>query len=387
MKVKSIPLFFCITFLCYGTGVLAQGDWTVLSPSNPPSPRAGHGIIPMPDGSAMMFGGGDDDQNLNNDLYSYRNNTWTSEPASKKPPARRNHASWYSNGKLYVHGGKTSSGQPTYDLWAYDLTKKDWDEIVLPPGSKPPAREGHLATVFPGGVILTGGKNGTGVSLRDTWDYYPNENRFQLIGICPIPMANHVGQLIGTTLWLFPGAEKTVKYDFSANTWTVGDGAPPLLGYSSSAAYVNETGESIITIFGGMKYDNTESNVVYEYNVNRLVLAERQQEMQFPLLFASSAALVGDGMRSQPAINVLFFGGISGGKCINTTFMFSNIPKQPGDLNGDGVFDLKDLILALKIISGVVNETVFLSADPIHNGIISTDDAVYMIQKLSGVRL
>jgi hypothetical protein len=67
--------------------------------------------------------------------------------------------------------------------------------------------------------------------------------------------------------------------------------------------------------------------------------------------------------------------------------MFSNIPKQPGDLNGDGVFDLKDLILALKIISGVVNETVFLSADPIHNGIISTDDAVYMIQKLSGVRL
>lgn len=328
--MKSIYFLLIALFLL--PGILAQGDWTILTPSNSPSPRAGHSIIPMPDGSAMVFGGGDDAGNVNNELYSYSNNAWTSVATSTKPPARRDHASWFYNGKLYIHGGKISSQQSLDDLWSYDTVQKQWAYIPIT-GQKPPSRYGHLATVLANGsVIFTGGSDCTGVRLKDTWQLN-TDNTFSLISICPIPMSHHVGNLIGDVLWLFAGAEKFVTFNVPTKTWSTNDGGPALLRYSSSALAQNEQGESIITIFGGMKYDNTESNVVYEYNVNRLVLAERQQPMQFPLLFASSAALVGDRADSA-GIKVLFFGGVSNGKCINTTFQFSTKQTPPQPVSG-----------------------------------------------------
>jgi hypothetical protein len=58
-----------------------------------------------------------------------------------------------------------------------------------------------------------------------------------------------------------------------------------------------------------------------------------------------------------------------------------------GDVNGDGVLDLKDGMLVLKIMSGIgPTEGVTLDADVNGDGKIGMAEAIYILQKVGGLR-
>lgn len=57
-----------------------------------------------------------------------------------------------------------------------------------------------------------------------------------------------------------------------------------------------------------------------------------------------------------------------------------------GDVNGDGVVDLNDVILALKALSGASTPDIRLSGDVDNDGGIGLGEAVYILQDVSGIR-
>jgi N-acetylneuraminic acid mutarotase len=94
---------------------LAQQDWEVINPANAPSARAGHSTDPTGNGSLIFFGGEDDSHNMFNDLYLYNQGNWNPLEGRNPPPARRDHAAWVANNKLYVHGGQGTNYETVFD--------------------------------------------------------------------------------------------------------------------------------------------------------------------------------------------------------------------------------------------------------------------------------
>ncbi|RLB10301.1 MAG: hypothetical protein DRG39_06560 [Deltaproteobacteria bacterium] len=55
-----------------------------------------------------------------------------------------------------------------------------------------------------------------------------------------------------------------------------------------------------------------------------------------------------------------------------------------GDLNEDGKIELKDAIIALKVAAGLlVNQKIYLEAEPTGDGKIGLDDAIFILRKLA----
>jgi len=66
---------------------------------------------------------------------------------------------------------------------------------------------------------------------------------------------------------------------------------------------------------------------------------------------------------------------------------FVTIPSLKGDISGNGSVDLEDLIIVLQILSGVVpSQSINLDADVNRDGKIGLAEAIYIIQKVSGLR-
>ena len=64
----------------------------------------------------------------------------------------------------------------------------------------------------------------------------------------------------------------------------------------------------------------------------------------------------------------------------------NSYPVVAGDVNGDKIVDIKDLILSLKIITDTNNSKILIGSDVNNNGKIGTEDAIYILQHLSGLK-
>ncbi len=75
------------------------------------------------------------------------------------------------------------------------------------------------------------------------------------------------------------------------------------------------------------------------------------------------------------------------GTAYGEEFSFTVRALLPGDLNGDSYVDLADMILTLRVLSGIpVNETASFSADISGDCRIGMEEAVYILQKTAGLR-
>ena len=65
-----------------------------------------------------------------------------------------------------------------------------------------------------------------------------------------------------------------------------------------------------------------------------------------------------------------------------------NLTMRWGDVNGDGVVNLSDVILALQVMSGMTptGQNIFMSADINGDGKIGLPEVIYILQKVSGIR-
>lgn len=262
-----------------------------------------------------------------NDLYCYDNGQWGPiAPTNNPPTPRKGHSTWYINGKVYVHGGKGKS-QAMGDLWSYEVGTRKWTEVQTT-GIKPQPRHSHTATVLQdGSVLLLGGKDFSDFTFPDFWKLNP-DNTYTPLAPSPLPLANHVAQLVENDLFVFGDPNEVLIYNLTNNQWETHEPAPRLWGYFTSALRRNEAGQAIVMLFGGIKKDGSESDLVYEYNTATRTLSQRPEKMPFTHSYGAAATLV---QQQGGPWEVLFFGGMSGGAVIGTTFKFSlgTLPVPP----------------------------------------------------------
>lgn len=375
-------LLFNLIIIFYATIACAE-EWKVLDTENPPPARFGHSIVTLPDGRVLVFGG-ENSQDMYNDLFAYDSGQWRPLPLANQPPAERtDHCLWYGNNKVYVHAGKSKT-QFFNDLWSYDLQTNQWTEIQTG-GTKPSARYAHTATLLADEtVLLLGGEKPTGLPLPEAWKLNTDLTYTQLSSP-PMGLSHHTTQRVNDIVFVFAEPGKTFTYDVIKNEWSTLPVGPPLWGYAASALGENEVGEKIIYVFGGIQKSEYESNFVYEFNTVSKTLTQRQNLMPFTHSCGAAAVL----LQKEPSssINrVLLFGGKSNNQIINITFLFSPFTCMPGDVNYDGNVDLKDVILSLKIISGLtLTESVCKDADVNGDRKIGNEETVYIIQKIGEI--
>ena len=69
---------------------------------------------------------------------------------------------------------------------------------------------------------------------------------------------------------------------------------------------------------------------------------------------------------------------------VQAGFWFSVLMK--GDVNGDGVIDLADLVLSLQLVTGMTASDVHRGADVNRDGQIGLAEAMYILGKAAGLR-
>jgi N-acetylneuraminic acid mutarotase len=282
-----------------------------------------------------------------------------------------------------VHAGKSKT-QFFNDLWSYDPQTKQWAEIQTS-GTKPSARYAHTATLLADEtVLLLGGKTPTGLPLPEAWKLNTDHTYTQLSNP-PMGLSHHTAHRVNNEVYVFGEPNKTFVYDVTEDKWSTLPEGPPLWGYATSALGENKAGEKNIYIFGGIHKYEYESNVVYEFNTASKTISQRQEYMPFTHSSGSAATLL--PQKDSQAIKILFFGGKSNNKIINTTFLFSPVSYEIGDVNHDGILDMKDVILSLKVVTcSTLTESLYKDVDVNGDIKIGNEEAVYLLQKVGGIR-
>ena len=127
--------------------------------STAPPARQGHSASTYNGG--MLIFGGERSSYAFNDVwwFSFVDQTWTylAAKSSTAPPARFDHAASVANGKLFIAGGRSGTGDVLSDMWVMDLMTQEW--MMLAETSPAGARFGHTAAFGPSGdyVYLFGG--------------------------------------------------------------------------------------------------------------------------------------------------------------------------------------------------------------------------------------
>ena len=160
------------------TWAFSGGQWTQLSPSTSPSPRAGSEITyDQADGYIVLFGGTADYSCVCGlgDTWKFSGDAWTQLTQSVSPDTRYTYAMTFDSALqavLFFGGWHASGGcgDVTGDTWEFEAGA--WME--LSPTSSPPARSGMGLADDPdlSGAVLFGGSSGTcgapGPTYRDT---------------------------------------------------------------------------------------------------------------------------------------------------------------------------------------------------------------------------
>ncbi len=166
---------------------LNSNTWTAMNPAKHPAGRnwGQMAYIPTID-RVLLFSGWSGDATLMNEptgdtwLYDYNHDTWE-QLGPSSVPARRHFASMVymsSVDRVLLYGGRTREGGPFLgDLWTFNPTTRDWEE--LHPATDPGERGMYGMTYDSKAdkvVLFGGGPNSAGPYTDETWLYDPQAN-------------------------------------------------------------------------------------------------------------------------------------------------------------------------------------------------------------------
>jgi len=219
--------------------LLASG-WTKITPTDTvvPPGRFGHAACWLPTQNALLiYGGVGKEWTSLGDLWAFYPDSlvWRELTPGYSPRARNFPGLCYieSLDKVFVFGGKGGSEQFYNDAWLFDPATMSWESLTVQ--NTPPPRNAPGCVCDPLGnrVVVFGGSGAGGSFMEDTWIFYPDSNKWQVV-IGPHPHERAAGVLsydpIGYRMILFGGVyandqDELVKlndawcFDLSTLTW------------------------------------------------------------------------------------------------------------------------------------------------------------------------
>ncbi len=210
--------------------VLAQDNWTLMSPAASAFPRFDHAMAYIGDDQVLLFGGFTGSLIDDTWVYDLSDNTWTRKFPASRPSPRDFHAMAYIGGdQVLLFGGLGAVGagfDRSDETWVYDLSDNTWTQRFPP--TKPSARLFHaMANIGGDQVLLFGGSDDpSGNGSDETWVYDLSDNTWTLKSPASKPPGRHshaMASIGGDQVLLFSGGpsnDETWVYDLSDNSWT-----------------------------------------------------------------------------------------------------------------------------------------------------------------------
>lgn len=160
-----------LTVLSSAQPLLAQADWTVLTPATVPTGRTGHGMAyDAANDRIVMFGGNIGGVGFVNDTWLYDGTTWTQVFPATSPPARAGHPMAYdmARQRTVVYGGIPVGGGALSDTWEWD--GQNWTQVFTTTSPPPKRSQPMIYHPIRQTVLMWGGYDG-GVDVADTWEF------------------------------------------------------------------------------------------------------------------------------------------------------------------------------------------------------------------------
>lgn len=340
------------------TRVPAPRDAATTLTQTQPGPRFGHTLTRVGD-AIYLFGGAttlEPDETgrmplgeVLNDLWEYNlsNNVWREiEPQGERPEARYSHAATTAVGeeavtKFFLLSGLLSGDYEVRDQWFYTPIVNAWQRVI-PENEAPNAMAGHSAVTRDDGAPIIFGGASLGGTYFETrmWTYYPDINRYWSTELynSKLPRKWHSAMTIGKLghqfMIVISGADPTGKllddvwlYDFQSRIWipvwpptlaTASDGRESFAGPTGRAQMAGVAYGSRALILGGMDESGAGLDEVWEFDA---ATSSWRALPPLPAPRRMAAAAVLEERADQ--VDVLIFGGISGGEVISETLVYT----------------------------------------------------------------
>jgi hypothetical protein len=341
------------------TSAYAPASLTANAPltQTQPGPRYGHTLTRVGD-AIYLFGGMDAAEqgavgrmpmaDVLHDLWAFDlgNNHWRElTPQGDAPAPRFGHAACASNDKLFVQGGLGALAE-FGDQWYYDPVSNTW-QIIVPDNQGPNPLVGHAAIPDAGGAPVLFGGASLGGTYMDTrvWRYNPVSNRYSMLkeeyNDALKRRWHYMGSVPGSRRFLIfagigadgePLADMWL-FDLETRTWTQEWPRLGLFVLSADGMSIRETAVVSPTaraevagviygnrflVLGGVDESGAELDEVWEYD-----LATHSWRALLPLPAPRRQAAAAILEEREDQVDVLVFGGISGGEVISDTLVYT----------------------------------------------------------------
>ncbi|MFA6571588.1 MAG: kelch repeat-containing protein [Bacteroidota bacterium] len=265
MKKTFTILSSILALLLIATVCPAQtGVWQELKPQNSPPARHSFGMAEIGEGKAIIFGG-DNGHNVLDEtwIYDINENTWTEIKCDKHPAARSDlMMSRITKNKVLLYGGWIDGSHYFSDTWIFDLETLTWTEFTfntLPLISVEGRRNTGFAQLSDNKVILFGGETVGANYANDIWVFDLNDTSWSYVNTDinsrPIKCSNllmaqiDTGKVLIYGGWHYDILDQTWLFDYNLKKWiriTPENSPPP--NKSSSMAKI---GKNQVVFWGG----------------------------------------------------------------------------------------------------------------------------------------
>lgn len=328
-----MKLYLLLLALVSGS-VALQAQWETGN-GGPPA-RYGHSMVKIGSmvyvygGVSTIFGG-----EILNDLWLYNedNGQWTELTPSNPPLGRKFHAAAAANGKMYIFAGETETTGVNSEIWEYDPQTNSWQQMNSGGSQVPSMRVHHRATSGPNKIQITGGT--LSEIFDEIWSYDVTTQQWEKGTSFSSERYGHAAAYNNGNIIIHGGAHQSgfrndmLSYSISTQQWTnvqFQGTAPQNIKFSAHA-----WNENVLWVAGGTTKDNgnyPEVNTTYEYDMSSKQWTQKSDGPAFTLgtgVLLSGSRDAGKMLSNSKdtGYKVFIFGGLSNGIASDSALIFS----------------------------------------------------------------
>jgi N-acetylneuraminic acid mutarotase len=184
-----------------------------------PQPRSDAASV-VYDGDLYVFGG-DRQSEAHHEALKFRAGKWTAVPAAELPESRIGAVTVVSQGAIYLIGGMSKAGDystASSSLWVWNPNSpgKGWQDLPPIPG---PGLITHATAVVNGKIYVVGGATNSGqqvANVRTVFEFNPETNQWKQLGDLPISRRAWWGLGLSNEILLLGGYTTAYEQDVFA---------------------------------------------------------------------------------------------------------------------------------------------------------------------------